>query len=94
MGFVAINQLDVTHAELKSMRTVAKARKLGIGSQMIEHRLAFAKHQRFNRISIETGVEEHFLAARKLYEKFGFECCSPFANYEADPNCKFMTLAI
>jgi putative acetyltransferase len=45
----------------------------------------------FTRLSLETGSAEFFLPARKLYEKFGFIRCEPFADYRADPNSTFMT---
>lgn len=43
------------------------------------------------RLSLETGSDEFFLPARKLYEKFGFEYCQPFADYRPDPYSAFMT---
>jgi putative acetyltransferase len=45
----------------------------------------------FTRLSLETGSYEFFLPARKLYEKFGFHYCEPFADYQSDPNSVFMT---
>ena len=54
-------------------------------------RLLAATRMGFTRISLETGSYEFFLPARKLYEKFGFEYCGPFADYQADPNSVFMT---
>jgi putative acetyltransferase len=43
------------------------------------------------RLSLETGAAEFFLPARRLYEKFGFGYCEPFADYQPDPNSVFMT---
>jgi len=34
---------------------------------------------------------EFFLPDRKLYEKFGFDYCQPFADYRPDPYSVFMT---
>jgi putative acetyltransferase len=48
----------------------------------------------FTRLSLETGSYEFFRPARKLHEKFGFEYCQPFADYQADPNSVFMTRAL
>lgn len=45
----------------------------------------------FTRLSLETGSDDFFLPARKLYEKFGFTYCAPFADYRLDPNSVFMT---
>jgi len=52
VGCGALKRLDSSHAEVKSMRT---------------------------------------LAARKLYEKFGFTYCEPFADYRPDPLSVFLT---
>ncbi len=91
MGCVAIKQLDESHVELKSMRTCHHARKAGVASQLLQHALNVSAERGYNRISLETGAEDYFIAARNLYEKFGFNYCEPFASYEPDPNSKFMT---
>ena len=91
VGFGAMKRLDASHAEVKSMRT-APARKRGsIASMLLEHIITEAKRMGFTRLSLETGSYEFFLPARKLYEKFGFDYCGPFADYQADPNSVFMT---
>jgi len=36
-------------------------------------------------------ASEFFLPDRKLYEKFGFDYCQPFADYRPDPYSVFMT---
>jgi putative acetyltransferase len=46
------------------------------------------------RLSLETGATEPFRPARRLYEKFGFEYCGPFADYRLDPLSVFMTRAL
>jgi putative acetyltransferase len=46
---------------------------------------------RFTRLSLETGSADFFLPARRLYAKFGFEVCEPFADYRPDPHSVFMT---
>ena len=45
----------------------------------------------FTRLSLETGSAGFFAPARRLYEKFGFEYCGPFADYRPDPNSVFLT---
>ncbi len=94
MGCVAIKQLDDSHVELKSMRTSQHARKLGVASKLLQHVLDVSSGRGYQRISLETGAEEYFLAARNLYEKFGFSYCEPFANYKPDPLSKFMTFEL
>lgn len=39
-----------------------------------------AKEMGLARLSLETGSAEVFLPARRLYEKFGFQHCEPFAD--------------
>ena len=48
----------------------------------------------FSRLSLETGGPEPFGPARRLYEKFGFEYCGPFADSRLDPHSVFMTRAL
>jgi putative acetyltransferase len=91
VGCGAIKRLDASHAELKSMRTAPARRRDGVASMLLEHIITEAKRMGFTRLSLETGSYEFFLPARKLYEKFRFEYCEPFADYQADPNSVFMT---
>ena len=91
VGCGAIKRLDASHAEVKSMRTAPDRRRGGIASTPLEQTITKAKRMGFTRLSLETGSYEVFLPARKLYEKFGFEYCEPFADYQADPNSVFMT---
>lgn len=91
VGCGAIKGLDTSHAELKSMRTAPARKRSGIASLLLEHILTEANRMGFNRLSLETGAAEFFLPARKLYEKFGFDYCEPFADYRPDPNSVFMT---
>jgi len=91
VGCGAIKRLDAGHAEVKSMRTTSARKRSGIASLLLEHIITEAKHRGFARLSLETGAEEFFLPARKLYEKFGFDYCEPFADYKPDPHSVFMT---
>lgn len=93
-GCVAIKTLDANCAELKSMRTAKQFRGTGVASQLLLFALEHAKMKGFSSVSLETGTQEYFLAARTLYKKFGFVDCGPFANYVLDPNSHFMTRAL
>lgn len=42
-------------------------------------------------MSLETGSMDAFVPARRLYAKFGFTECGPFAGYVEDPKSVFMT---
>lgn len=94
MGCLAIKELDSNHVELKSMRTSKCARNSGVASRLLCHAIEVAKSRGYKQVSLETGSEEYFIAARNLYEKFGFRYCDPFADYTPDPNSKFMTRGI
>jgi putative acetyltransferase len=90
-GCGAIKALDPGHAEVKSMRTAPEYKNRGVASLLLQHIFGEAKRMEFSRLSLETGSFEFFLPARKLYEKFGFQYCEPFAGYEKDPNSVHMT---
>jgi putative acetyltransferase len=94
VGCGAIKKLDDDHAEVKSMRVAADRKRSGIASAMLAHIVEEAKARGFSRLSLETGSSAHFEPARKLYEKFGFEYCGPFADYRLDPHSVFMTRAL
>ncbi len=94
VGCGAIARLDDRHAEVKSMRTAAEHRGTGVASRLLAHILAGAKAMGLSRLSLETGATEPFRPARRLYAKFGFEYCGPFADYRPDPYSVFMTKAL
>jgi putative acetyltransferase len=94
VGMGAFKRIDGTHAEVKSMHILAEERGRGLARVMVEHLIKEAKAQGFERLSLETGVQPTFVAARALYERVGFEVCGPFEGYWDDPNSVFMTRAI
>lgn len=91
LGCGALRELDATHAEIKSMRTAIRHLRSGVAAMLLEHLVAEAKQRGYRRLSLETGSMDYFEPARRLYEKFGFVRCGPFADYGADPNSVFMT---
>jgi putative acetyltransferase len=94
VGIGALKRLDASHAELKSMHTVATARGSGVGRAMVEHLLAFAQEHGYARVSLETGAMESFAPARALYARAGFVECEPFGAYVPSRNSTFMTRAV
>ena len=92
-GCAAIKELDAGHAEIKSMRTTNAYRGKGVAVKIMEHILAVAAERNYQRLSLETGSQDFFIPARKLYERFGFEYCEPFGDYAEDPYSAFMTKA-
>jgi putative acetyltransferase len=91
IGCGAIKELDVEHAEVKSMRTSIAHRGKGVASMLLQHILKEAKLRGYQRISLETGSMPFFEPARNLYRKYGFNICAPFSTYKEDSNSVFMT---
>jgi putative acetyltransferase len=82
---------DPTHAEIKSMHVLAEARGRGLSKAMLAHVERAAQEAGGTRLSLETGVQPTFIAARALYERAGYRVCGPFEGYWDDPNSLFMT---
>ncbi|MFC4626745.1 GNAT family N-acetyltransferase [Promicromonospora alba] len=107
LGCGALSRLDATgdpdhtgpgstgpHGEIKSMRTAAHARGRGVASALLGEVLAEAHRRGYTRISLETGPQDYFAAARRLYARHGFAECGPFGSYTLDPYSVFMTLEL
>ena len=88
----ALKKLNPEHAELKSMRTTPTHLGKGIASFLLDHILSKAKELNYQKIYLETGSYEVFQPARKLYEKFGFTYCEPFADYKESVNSVYMSV--
>lgn len=91
IGCGAIKELNIDHAEIKSMRTKVSYRGKSVASMLLKHILQEAKLRGYRRLSLETGSMPFFEPARNLYKKYGFENCAPFSTYQKDPNSVFMT---
>jgi putative acetyltransferase len=91
MGCGALKQLDARRGEIKSMRTATRHLRKGVAARLLQHIIEEARRRDYQRLSLETGSMEAFAPARRLYEKFGFEFCGPFADYVEDPYSNFMT---
>ena len=85
---------SAVHGEIKSMRTAAAARGRGMATLMLRHILNDARNRNLERLYLETGTEEYFAPARRLYARHGFTECPPFADYVLDPNSVFMELRL
>ncbi len=90
-GIGALNALDNTHGEIKSMRTSVAHKRKGVARTLLNHIIAHSKACHYQKISLETGTAEAFLPAQTLYRACGFRLCQPFAHYQADPFSVFMT---
>ena len=93
-GCGGLKELSSTHGEIKSMRTSKAFLRKGVAQEILIAILKEAKNRGYTQLSLETGSMSAFMPARKLYEKYGFEYCKPFAAYKEDPNSIFMTKLI
>ncbi len=91
LGMGALKQLDATHGEVKSMRTVPAQLGKGVGAAVLEHILATARARGLTRLSLETGTGSAFAPAHRLYQRYGFVPCAPFGSYAKDPHSRFLT---
>ena len=94
VGIGALKELDLAHAELKSMHTASEVRGQGVGRAMVEHLVRIARDRGYRRVSLETGAMEAFEPARSLYASAGFVPCEVYGDYPDSPNSTFMTLAL
>ena len=94
LGCGALKELDCSHGEVKSMRTPTALRRKGAGRAILAHLIEVARSRSYERLSLETGSQEAFEPAQRLYESFGFARCGPFGEYREDPNSVFMTMRL
>lgn len=94
LGCGALKALSAGRAEIKSMRTTAQARGRGVATRLLEHIVAEAVRRGYELLSLETGTEDYFAPARRLYARHGFTECPPFGDYALDPHSVFMELPV
>ncbi len=94
LGTGALREIDATHGEVKSMRTPDAQRRRGAGRAMLAHIVGEARRRGYERLSLETGSQDGFAPARRLYASAGFAFCGPFGDYGDDPHSAFMTLLL
>lgn len=94
VGVGAMRKIDVDHAELKSMHTLAKSRGLGVGKAIVAYIEEFARSCGIKRMSLETGKNEAFRPARELYKSLGYQSCEAFGEYVLSEDNMCMTKTI
>ncbi|MFP7570082.1 GNAT family N-acetyltransferase [Marivita sp. S2033] len=90
----ALKTLTPEHGEVKSIHTSSHARQQGVGDALLANLLKQARVEGFRRLSLETGSDAQFSAARRLFARHGFQSCPPFGPYVEDPQSVFMTVDI
>ena len=88
-GCGALKALSATAGEVKSMRTVARFLRQGVAAKILEAILAEAQVRGYQCLSLETGTHTAFAPAARLYQRYGFVECGPFADYKLDPYSVF-----
>jgi len=94
LGCGALKDLGTDEGEVKSMRTARPARGRGIAALILGRILDEAGQRGYHRLLLETGSQEFFAPARRLYARHGFVPCPPFAGYQPDPNSVFMARSL
>lgn len=94
LGVGALKELATDHGEIKSMRTSPEVLGRGVGTAILHEILREARRRGYVRISLETGSTETFASALRLYEREGFEPCSPFGGYPQTPFTRFFSLKL
>lgn len=94
VGMGAVKAISPGHGEIKSMHVLAERRGEGLAGHMLAALIAQARARGYRRLSLETGAQDSFAAARGLYLRAGFVECGPFEGYGPDPNSVFMTREI
>jgi len=94
LGMGALADLGSGHGEIKSMHTASGARGRGVAAAVLARLIEIAREAGYTRVSLETGTQEFFGPAHRLYERHGFTECAPFDTYVADPHSRFYTLEL
>lgn len=94
LGVGALKQLDQLTGEVKSMRTAAAARGLGVGSAILDRIAAMARGRSYTALKLETGTGPLFDAAHALYRRYGFVPCPPFGGYVETPFNRFYAMPL
>lgn len=94
LGMGALKQLDAAHGELKAMRTAPGQVRRGVARAMLGHLIAEARGRGYRTVSLETGSNAPFSAARALYAGAGFVECGPFAGYVDTAFSRYYSLVV
>ncbi len=92
-GCVVVNRLDARSAEVKRLYVVPSARGLGLGRELMEAAIAYARERGFGRVVLDT-ERERLAVAYELYRALGFVECDAYARAEyANPTFMELRLA-
>ncbi|MEJ2857888.1 MULTISPECIES: GNAT family N-acetyltransferase [unclassified Saccharothrix] len=92
LGCAALRELSPEEGEIKAMRTRPEARGRGVAAHVLTFLIEESRRRGYRRIHLETGTQDFFAPARRLYARHGFVPSGPFGHYRPDPLSFFMTL--
>ena len=79
LGMGALRRHANGVGEVKRMVVKPSARGLGVGGAILERIETLARQEGIDRVVLETG--SNFDAAKRVYERGGFETCEPVLDY-------------
>jgi putative acetyltransferase len=79
VGCGALRRHDAGLGEVKRMYLRPETRGRGLAARLLDRIEQEALDQGLTELALETG--KGFVAARRAYERAGFEACGPFADY-------------
>jgi GNAT superfamily N-acetyltransferase len=82
-GCGGIMLFGTAYGEIKRMYVRPPFRGLGLGRRMLDHLTAYALRHGVHVLRLETGTYQP--AARRLYERYGFQPIPPFGDYAEGP---------
>ena len=94
VGMGAVKRIGPAEGEIKSMHVLSELRGRGLARRMLDHLVSAAQAEGITRLSLETGSQQGFAPARRLYQTAGFVPCPPFADYRDDPMSVYMTRSL
>lgn len=72
------------YGEVKRMYVRPAFRGFGLGKAILDQLAAHARASNVRLLRLETGIYQ--TEAVGLYDRYGFERCGPFGEYQEDPN--------
>lgn len=94
LGVGALQRHQEHMGEVKSMRTAQSFRGRGVAIAVLDVIVTECRTRGLREVNLETGTQEYFSAARRLYVRYGFVSRGPFASYSDDANSAYFALAL
>lgn len=83
IGIIALKKIDSASIEIVNLAVEEAWRQRKVGRALLEHALAYGKHNTFKRMTIKTGNSS--IAQLALYQKMGFRIRNVQSDYFVHP---------